>query len=99
MCIILYSKEMVNGFKRAQGNSSGARTEEFCHASYGHDEDSSGPLICPWTDFCATVSNLSSNTQLEEVKLLTYTGWTKYLVKPATIKYKKCRGTIDIGKI
>ena len=42
---------------------------------------------------------LSSNTQLEEVKKFAYTGWTKCLVKPATIQYEKCTGMIDIGKI
>ena len=45
--------------KRARGNSSGARTacEEFCYASHGNDEDSSGPLICLWADLHRQVPN------------------------------------------
>ena len=60
MFIMLYSKIDGEWIKRAQGNSLGVRTarEEFCYASHGRDEDSSGPLICLWADLRATVSIL-----------------------------------------
>ena len=65
MCIMLYSKRDGEWIKRARENSSGAQTayEEFCHASPGRDEDSSGPLICLWVKSLFSLSN----TQMEEV--------------------------------
>ena len=83
--------------KRARGNSSGARTarEDFCHASHGRDKDSSGHLICLWADMHATVSNVVKYPTGGS-ESLTYTGWIKYLVNPAPIKYNECTGTKDI---
>ena len=44
-------------------------------------------ILCMGRPFM-TLSLLSSNT-----------GWIMFLVNPATIKYNKSTGTIDIGKI
>ena len=76
MCIMLYSKKDGEWIKRARGNSLGARTahEEFCHASHGRKEDSSGPL----TDLRATVSN-ESRTKSPRTK----SPRTKSLKKPS----------------
>ena len=44
MCIVLYSKEMVNGSSGREGTYPEAQTarEEFCHASHGRDKDIPG---------------------------------------------------------
>ena len=87
MCILLYSKKMVNG--RQAGSR--AREESDMHACRASTS--------VYGTTCVATVLLSSNTQLEEVKKFAYTGWTKCLVKPATIQCKKCTGMIDIGRV
>ena len=101
MCIMLYSKRDGEWIKRARGNSLGARTacEEFWHASHRCDEDSSGPLICLWADLHATVSIFIVKYPTGGSEPLTYTGWTKYLVNPATTMYNECTGMSEIEKV
>ena len=94
-------QEMVNGqASERRGKVIGARTarEESCHAGHRRGEDGYGASTSVYGTTCVTSVSLSSNTKLEEVKKLAYTGWNRYLVKSETIQYKKCTGTIDIGK-